>query len=222
MSAFLLLWIAAAAPQDSGDAGVLVVRTDSVDVAREQFRLARTAGVGAGWTLASAVRYDRARPAVTLRPTLQLGADSLPSALQFDVTDGAGSRRLLAQPGPERLTIRELAPGVERAREVRATGRVVILDDSVFAPYAVAAWHARTDPVTLTAVYPRSGRRETLTASDRGMQSTMMGRAATELRLVELAGGSTGVVRVWLDPGGRLMKVEMPDRRCVAERVLGG
>jgi hypothetical protein len=213
-----LLAAAARGPQAPEDAGVFVVSDGAtgVEVARETFRLAAAPAAAGGWTLATAIRFDRARPVVTLRPLLELGADSLPRALQFEVADGRGARRILAQPGPGRFTVREVAPGVERAREIHVAGRTVVLDDSVFALFAVAAWHARVEPVTLTAIYPRQGRRERLTAVDRGERATALNRDPARLRLVELV-GETETVRAWLDGEGRLMKLEA--RGLVAERA---
>src|SRR5438046_1733145 len=45
------------------DDGVLIVRVDTVEVARESFRLrhGRLSRGAAGWTLATTIRYDRAR-----------------------------------------------------------------------------------------------------------------------------------------------------------------
>src|SRR5882724_10558295 len=45
------------------DEGVLVVRVDTVEVARESFRLThgRLSRGDVGWTLATTIRYDRAR-----------------------------------------------------------------------------------------------------------------------------------------------------------------
>lgn len=210
-------------PQTGDDNGTFIVRTAAGEreVARETFRVtAAPVHDGGAWTLSTAIRYDRARPMVTLRPILELGPDSLPRALQYEVVDAVGARRILAQPGPGRFTIREIAPGVERAREIRATGRTVVLDDSVFALFAVAGWHARTKPVTLTAIYPRQGRREILTARDHGLQTTTLNKDPARLRLVELLGGTNGPVRVWYDAADRVMKVEA--HGLIAERAPDG
>lgn len=203
--------------------GVLVVRADTVEIARETFRLTSSPSRGdTSWTLTTTIRYDRARPIVALHPVLVIDHDSQPQTLQYDVTDDRGRRTILAQLGRTRLTVRELSPGVERAREYHAAGRTVILDDSVFALYAVAAWFARTEPMSVTAIFPRQGRRETLTVRDDGVLATTVNRDATRLRRISIDGGAAGPVYVWLDQDRRLVKIEAPARGVRAELLPGG
>jgi len=93
-----------------------------------------------------------------------------------------------------------------------------VLDDSVFVLYLFAAWKARSSPVTLTAILPRGARREAVTVQDLGTQPTTLNRDVTTLRRVTVIGGAAGPAYLWLDPQGRLMKVELPSRHIVAER----
>jgi len=201
--------------------GTLVVRHDTVEVAREHYRLvagrAAPTGPGTGWTLTSTIRYDRQRPVVTLAPTLEIAPDTAPAALQYDVADPREPVRILGQLGGGRFTVRVLARQSERAREFAALGATLVLDDSVFAPYLVAAWRAGPEPTRVTAIYPRALRRETLTLEDHGRGSADSGR-----RHVTLTGGTAGPVHLWLDGAGRLVKVEIPSRRVVAERSPEG
>lgn len=203
--------------------GVLVVREDTVEIARETFRLTSSPSRGdTSSTLSTTIRYDRSRPIVVLNPVLVIGGDSLPRTLQYDVADARGRRTVLAQFGRGRVTVREVSPGVERAREYHAAGRTVILDDSVFALYVVAAWFAAPTPVSVTAIFPRQGRRETLTVQDDGVLATTVNRDPARLRRVTIVGGASGTVHVWMDDDGRPLKVEIPGRRVLAELLPGG
>lgn len=203
--------------------GVLVVREDTVEIARETFRLTSSPSRGdTSWTLSTAIRYDRSRPIVVLNPVLVIGGDSLPRTLQYDVADARGRRTILAQFGRGRVTVREVSPGVERAREYHAASRTVILDDSVFALYVVAAWLAAPTPVSVTAIFPRQGRHETLTVQDDGVLATTVNRDPARLRRVTIVGGAAGTVHVWLNDDGRPLKVEIPGRRVLAELLPGG
>src|ERR1041385_6227297 len=76
--ALALLQVVAVTPVDEG---VLVVRVDTQEVARESFRLSRghLSRGGDGWTLATTIRYDRSRPAVVLAPILEVNTDTLPA-----------------------------------------------------------------------------------------------------------------------------------------------
>ncbi|MBI1967887.1 MAG: hypothetical protein HYS40_07840 [Gemmatimonadetes bacterium] len=203
------------------DEGTFVVRQDTLEVARETFRLAsgRLSSGGSGWTLATTVRYDRTRPVVVLSPLLEVALDSLPLTLQYDVADPREPVRILGQLGRGRFTVRVLARASERAREFPATGRTVVLDDSVFALYQIAAWLAGPEPVSVTAIVPRGARRELLTIQDLGIAETTLNRARATLRHVTVTGGANQQVDLWLAPDGRLFKVAVPARHVAAERA---
>ena len=204
--------------------GTFVVRQDTVEVARESFRLnyGRLARGGVGWTLATTIRYDRTRPVVVLAPILDVTADTLPATLQYDVADPRQPMRILGELGRGRFTVRFLARATERAREFPAGGRPVVLDDSVFALYLFAAWRAAAEPGQLTAIVPRGLRREAVEIQDHGPAPTTVNRAPASLRHITLTGGPNLVVHLWLDAAGRLMKVEIPSRRLSVERAPGG
>jgi hypothetical protein len=217
VSAALLLLVALQAPLDEA---TLVVHEDTVEVARESFRLmsGHEAG-GVMWTLATTSRYERRRPMLVLAPILEVAGDSQPSSLEFDVANPASPSRILGQASRGRFTVRQLGRGTERAREIPVAGRVVVLDDSVYALYLFAAWAAGPHPATITGIVPRAGRRDTLTVQDLGPASTIVHGTPVTLRHTSVSGGPNRQVDLWLDDGGRLVKVEIPSRRVRVERL---
>lgn len=221
MTAWLLALAVLQAPLDEG---TFVVREDTVEVARESFRLnhGRLARGGVGWTLATTIRYDRTRPVVVLAPILDVTTDTQPATLQYDVADPRQPVRILGELGRGRFTVRFVARATERAREFPAGGRPVVLDDSVFALYLFAAWRAGSLPTQLTAIVPRGLRRETVEIQDQGLAPTTLNRGQVTLRHITVTGGPNLVVHLWLDAAGRLMKVEIPSRRLSAERAPAG
>jgi len=222
VTALLLTLAALQAPTPPvPDEGRFAVRQDTVQIAQEDFRLARAALGGTGWVLATTVRYDHTRPVVVLAPILEVSADSLPVTLQYDVADPRQPARILGQLGRGRFTVRFLARAIEKAREFPITGRTVVLDDSVFTLYVFAAWHAGPGPVAVTAVVPRGARREMLTVHDLGVQATTVNRDPASLRHVTVTGGANQLVDLWLGSDGRLLKVEIPSRRLAVERLPG-
>jgi len=221
VNAWLLALALLQAPLDEG---TFVVREDTVEVAREAFRLnhGRLARGGIGWTLATTIRYDRTRPVVVLAPILDVTVDTLPATLQYDVADPRQPVRILGELGRGRFTVRFVARTTERAREFPAGGRSVVLDDSVFALYLFAAWRAAVQPSELTAIVPRGLRRDAVQVQDLGLAPTTVNRAPVTLRHITLTGGPNLVVHLWLDGSARLIKVEIPSRRLSAERAPGG
>jgi hypothetical protein len=216
----MLLVLALLAQATGGDAGVLIVRQDTLEVAREAFRLTPSPGrADTAWTLATTIRWDRSRPIVTLAPVIELAQSGRPRALEYDVTDGRGTRRILAQFSATRATLREVAPGIERARELAATGPTLVLDDSVFALYAAAVRLAGPEPRRAIAIVPRAGRRDSVTITDHGEAMTTLAGRPARLRQVQVAGGALGDVWVWTTPDGRLARIDVPARRLSAERA---
>jgi hypothetical protein len=204
------------------DEGVLVVRVDTLEVARESFRLTRgrLSRGEAGWILASTIRYDRARPVIVLAPILEVENDTMPATLQYDVADPRQPSRILGELGRGRFTVRLVARATERAREFATGQRAVILDDSVFAPYVFAGWRADSQSTELSAIFPRALRRETVHVRDLGQAATTLNRDPARLRHITVE-GEQETVHLWLDGSGRLMKVEIPARHLVVERLAG-
>lgn len=205
------------------DEGVLVVRVDTLEVGRESFRLSRgrLSRGEPGWTLATTIRYDRARPVVVLAPILEVNTDTMPATLQYDVADPRQPSRILGELGRGRFTVRLVARATERAREFPTGQRAVVLDDSVFALYVFAAWRGLSGPTNLSAIFPRALRRDAVEVRDLGLASTTLNRDPARLRHITVGEGQ-GTVHVWLDDAGRLMKVEIPSRHLIVERLAGG
>ena len=205
------------------DEGVLVVRVDTQEVARESFRLShgRLSRGETGWTLATTIRYDRARPVVVLAPILEVSADTMPATLQYDVADPRQPSRILGELGRGRFTVRLVARATERAREFSTGKQAVVLDDSVFALYLFAAWRAASGPRPLTAIFPRALRRDDVQVQDHGPATTSVNRDPARLRHITVDGGGPETVHLWLDDSGRLMKLEVPSRHLTVERLAG-
>jgi hypothetical protein len=159
---------------------------------------------------------------IVLAPILEVGRDTLPAALQYDISDSREPVRILGQLRGGRFTVQFLARASERAREFPANSRTLVLDDSVFAFYVFAAWRAGPVPVTLNAIVARGLRRESLVVADLGSTATVLNRDPAELRHITVTGGANGLVHLWLDAAGRLMKVEIPSRQFTIERLPGG
>src|SRR6266487_2860854 len=124
------LWLALAVLQAQGpvDEGTLLVRQDTVEIAREAFRLTPARATPGGWTLATTVRYDRSRPVIVLDPIVELGPDSVGTTLEYTVADPREPMRILGQftrGRAGRLGVRPLSghglagPGAARAGDRR-------------------------------------------------------------------------------------------------------
>ena len=108
-----------------------------------------------------------------------------------------------------------MGKGGESANEFPGGASVVVLEDSLFAPYLQIAALAG-EKTSMTALYPRSGRRVAFQAE----------RVATHpsnppdhdaIQQIRLTGGLNGEIQ--LDAGGRLMRIVRPDIGVEASRA---
>ena len=97
--------------------------------------------------------------------------------------------------------MRTVAKGSESGRELPGGPDVVLLDDAVFSLYHPVAELATPAGRTLTAIFPRSGKRATFTARRESGAAGGAGRVA-------LSGDITGTLVT--DAQGRLERLELP------------
>jgi hypothetical protein len=193
------------------DQGTLVVRTADAIIAREQFVLAASAD---GFVLTATSLYPPRRTRVTLESRVEVGADSLPDLATVTTSNGADGR-VAAQFGSRRITVRVASSRGESVREHPAPERYLVVDDSIFALYALPPGMS-SGPVRLFAL--RGGTRSDVTLTNRGLQPTTLN--GTQRNLVELALESADGERlIWFDRAGRLMKVEDRIAGITAERT---
>jgi len=205
------------------DAGTFVIRQDTVEVGRETFEVSSIAfGTSeAGCRINAEARYTGAHGALLLEPTLDIGPDTEPLSLSYEIARAREPLRIRGQRSRGRFTMRYLSPHSERAREYPVSGPTVVLDDSVFSLYIFAGWRAGMagHGADVGIIVPRADRREMATVEDLGLAPTSVNGGTTPLRHVRLTGGANQVVHLWFDQRGLLQKVEIPSRHLVVERV---
>ena len=196
------------------DQGTLRVTIDGTDVAREEFSILQGSSFdgGSGFRLLATAFYPPRRTRVTIPSSVDLGPDSLPRLAQFGPITGRDVVTR-AQFGPRRLTLRTRRSTGETFREYPGVLRNWVVDDSLLSLYALPPG---TAPGTVRLVSPRQGSRVDFVLTDRGLEETAVGTRTRSLRHLVLS-AAADVRHLWYD-GGRLMKVEIPARRLVAER----
>lgn len=192
------------------DAGTLVISRGGVAVGREEFTVRRGTSSGPdGFTIATTARYSVLR-SIALSPVVELGPDTLPVQVQFDVF-GDGQARVYVRFAPRRITVRVVRPSGESAWELPATGRTLVADDSVFGLYAI-----RPAPGPLQILTPRNGQRTPAELVRLGTERTTLQGVSHQLEHWVLRGKD--VRHLWYDQAGRLMRVELPGLSLTAER----
>jgi hypothetical protein len=145
---------------------------------------------------------------------LGTGSDGSPEVSFVATTNGdSESLRVVVAAGAHRITIRVASAAGEAAREYPGGSKSLVVDERVLALFALVA---RVDVGTVTVFGPPPGGRRTASLTDVG-QDRFPG-SSRPLRHLVLRSGED-VVDVWLDSQGRLIRVAIPSRDLVAERV---
>ena len=189
----------------------LVVTQGGQEIGREEFTLRPTRARGLpGSTIIAAARYPSIAPVVRLAATLERTADAALAQVQLDVESAGSVTVILAAGSGARLIVRTVAKGSESGRELPGGPDVVLLDDKVFSLYMPVAELATPGGRTLTAIFPRTGKRATFTAR---RESGTPGGASR----IALGGDITGTLVT--DAQGRLERLELPATGTVVKRA---
>jgi hypothetical protein len=188
----------------------LVVTQGGQETGREEFTLRASRARGLpGSTIIAAARYPSTGPTTRLAATLERTPDSALAKFQLDVESAGAVTVILAAGSGARLIVRTVAKGSESGRELPGGPDVVLLDDSVFALYQPVAELATASGRTLTAIFPRTGRRATFTAR---RESGTAGGAGRVVQSGDIAG------TLATDAAGRLERLEFPAKATAVKR----
>ncbi len=199
--AALLLCSAGPLGAQTEDRGVLLIRQHGREVGQETFTW-HWGPPGTPDSVSTAARYPRLRPAVELRATLRRSG---PREATFQLERQEAGRAVFyyAVLNRNRVTVRRIERGGERAAEYPAHGTVVLLADSLLAPYAQLASPALQEERDLQAVFPATGER--VTVSIECIRTGESGAAGG--RICRLNGGLAGEIETGSD--GRLLRVSL-------------
>jgi hypothetical protein len=188
------------------DEGELTVRRGTERLATERFKVTRAAGDGGPQF---EITVDRVEG--TTRTTTRVRGDSLgrPSTYEVQVLDGATEvLRLNGTSQGNRLLFQSRnRAGDVSTREVLMGPGVVVTDDEAL---ATAFLVVRGGPRTASLVAPRTGERTTIQVRFEGdplAESIDIGGKATPAKHLSFGEGAARR-DVWLDAGGRLLRVQ--------------
>jgi hypothetical protein len=198
---------AAQAPPDTK----LVITQGGKEIGREEFTLLPSRARGLpGSTITAVARYPSTGPTTRLGATLERTPEPALAKFQLDVESAGAVTVILAAGSGARLIVRTVAKGSESGRELPGGPDVVLLDDGVYSLYLPVAELATPSGRTLTAIFPRTGRRVTFTAK---RESGSPGGASR----VTLSGDITGTLAT--DAQGRLERLELPAQGTIVSRA---
>jgi len=189
----------------------LVVQQGGREIGREEFTLRPSRGRGVpGTSLVASARYPATNPTTLLAATLERTPEGALAKFQLDVESGGVVTVILAAGSGARLIVRTVGQGSESGRELPGGPDVVLLDDQIFSLYAAVADLATPAGRSLTAVFPRTGKRAGFAARRES------GGAGAPMR-VALTGDITGTLLT--DAQGRVQRLELPSQGLVITKA---
>lgn len=146
------------------------------------------------------------------------GAGLRPVAYDLELR-GGDARRIRGSVTGNRAAARTVSPTGETMREYLVTDGAVVLDDGVAHHYYFIAQRAAAGATSTPIMVPRESRQMQATIALGAQESVSTGGITTSGRrlTVQTAGGDAR--HVWIDPQGRVLRVEIPARGYVAVRT---
>ena len=199
------------------DQGVLIISRAGQEIGRESFRrVVNKADPSVVDSFISIARFPATKPGLELSAVWgRSGPDAFTLLLDRRGKTEATSQILVAG-GRNRITVRVVGRGGESANEFPGGPGVVIMEDSLFAPYLQIVALAGEKATPMTALFPRSGRRLAFQA-ERVSGSTTNPPDPAAIQQIRLTGDLIGEIQ--LDPGGRLIRIVRPDLGVEASRA---
>jgi hypothetical protein len=188
----------------------LTVQKGGHEAGREEFTLSRSGTRSGGTLLSSLARYPAVNPVVRIDATLERTPDFGIAKFELAVQAPEGNVVILAAGSGTRLIVRSVTRESEAGRELPGGHDIVLLDDSVYSLYGAIADLATLTGARLTAIFPRTGRRATLTARREPGDNPDAVRT-------QLAGEIVGTLVT--DSQGRLVRLELPGAGVVVARA---
>lgn len=213
--AVTLLVSTAADAQTLVDEGSFTIARNGQTIGREQFSIRATTSPAGGtsYTAYGTTTYSDRR----LDPRLVTDAAGAPMRYEVETRVGPERQELLSgQVQRGRFSARTQTPRGMSAREYIVADGALILDDDIFHQYFFVAHADRTGAIPV--VVPRRNVQVTMQVESKGAERLTIGGRAIEARHLTVSEPGGEVREVWVDAGGRVLRVVVPARGITAQR----
>lgn len=208
LTATLLLLVPLTASAQNADEGTFVVRRGGQEAAREAFTVRGGQPRPDGVTIVSTAQYGGPAAPLRLTGVLERNTTGRLTSFRVDHDSGRGPSRFRAEISGDVLVVHQVSEGTESAREMPGNPDMLALDEGLYAFYLALAERADEQGARVRIIYPRTGRRATVTLRRVGGNGSPR---------VEMTGDITGTLR--LDAMGRVVRMEFPDRDIEVVRL---
>jgi hypothetical protein len=202
------------------DEGTFRLRVGGQDVGNETF-LIRQNGTGENSVVIATgkVVIDTARSGQVLSAELQMAGPGLRiTAYQVNLS-GTQKEQIAGRVVGSRFSAKIISAEGEMMREYLASDGAVVADEGVAHHYYFLAQRVGSESARVPVIIPRRSQQVISQVSNRGSESITVGGASLPARHLVIAAPGEPERHVWVDARGRVLKLEIPTRNYVAERV---
>ena len=199
------------------DEGSFRITIDGTDVGTERFVIRRTS------TSPDALIDATGRVSLDARPdvltAVRIAAETLRAADYQVRIESAPEEIYSGRVTGRRVTARVVSSAGENLREYLVSEGAEVIDESVAHQHYFLARRARAGETRIPVISPREGRQHFVQVEIAGDESlTIAGQTVTARKLV-IRPDQREARQVWVDAQDRVLKLELPARRLIAERV---
>jgi hypothetical protein len=164
------------------------------------------------------VVLDTARSGQELTSSLQLAGGTLRPAA-YDVTlEGADARKIAGRVVGGRFSARIVSSAGENMREYLVSDGAILLDEGIAHHYYFIARRVESGSQRVPIVIPRSSKQVAAQVTVGGSETVTVGGRSVAARRLTVEPAGEPPRNIWVDDQGRVLRLEVPARRYVAER----
>jgi hypothetical protein len=210
-----LSWLASAASAQTVliDQGSFRLSLGGREIGRDSFNIRRTGSgddariLAQGW-----LELDGRRVSSVVETTGRYGFTRYQATVS-----GAETAEIMVGVSGRRLELTVKSPAGEQTREARARDGAVLLDENIVHQYYFVGVLAR-EGASIPVIVPRHNDQGAVDVQSVTPESlTIDGQQVDAMRLLLSAAGVER--RLWVDPQGRVLRLEVPSTGFVAERL---
>lgn len=202
------------------DEGSFRISIGGKEVGTETFSI-RQNGTGEGAVIIAVGRVvlDADQGPQELSSELQVGGRSLrPAAYEVRV-QGSDAERITGRVVGGRFSAQIISPAGESMREYLAGDGAVLADDGVAHHYYFLARRLQGSSARIPMIIPRQSRQVIAQVKVTGTEEISVGGTTIETRRISITPGASQERIVWVDPEGRVVRMEIPASGFVAVRT---
>ena len=210
----------AAAQTVTLDEGSFRLSVGGKEVGTEVFSI-RQNGSGEGAVIIAVGRIvlDGDKGPQQLNSELQVAGGTLrPAAYQVRV-QGSASEQIKGRVVGGRFSAQIISPAGEQMREYLAGDGAVVIDEGVAHQYYFLARRLTGRSGRMPVIIPRLNRQVVVQVADGGPEKIAIAGRSFEAHKYTVSAPGTASRDVWVDAEGRVLRMEIPDRKFVAQRV---